>query len=378
MPSKKVRVLVGTRKGGYVVESDTSRRKWKVASRVETGWDVFHMAADPRKPGDLYACVNTWMYGPMLMRSTDYGKKWKEVGTPMMTVSKSRPPRFDPDHPEAPAPERAIANLWHIEPGPESEPKTLFLGVDPYSIYRSDDSGETWQPLPGLNEHPTKAKWNPGNGGPCLHTILLDPTRPRRMYAGISAAGFFRSDDGGETWTPKNKGVEVPFQPEKYPEFGQCVHKVTIDAENPNTLYRQDHGGMYVSRDAGDSWIRIGKSLPLDDDFGFVVATAPHLPGRAMFVPLEGNRRLTFGGGFRVYQWQEKAKKFSALMPTSRFPGDFGNHREALACDRLDPAGIYAGTTTGQLFFSPNAGKSWDVAPFTFPAIHSVAVANPG
>jgi photosystem II stability/assembly factor-like uncharacterized protein len=372
MGDKKLRVLVGTRKGGYVVEGDRSRKKWKVASRVKEGMEVFHMKADPRHPGDLYACVNSWLYGPILYRSRDYGKKWAEIGTPMMESTKTRPPRFD-GNPDTPAPTYAVANLWHLEPGHESEPKTLFLGLDPYSLHRSDDLGATWEPLPGLNDHPTKSKWNPGNGGPCLHTILIDPGRRSRMYAGISAAGLFRTDDGGKNWALANQGVETPYQPVKFPEVGQCVHKVALDPARPDVLYRQDHGGIYVSHNAGEQWKRIGKGL--DDDFGFVVATARALPGRAFFVPLKGEARLTSRGGFQVYQWNDTSKKWSTLMPPTRFPGDFGTHREGLACDSLDPAGIYAGTTTGQLFVSADAGGSWSQVPFQFPAIHSVTVA---
>ncbi len=374
MAARKVRVLVGTRKGGYIVESDPARRKWRLAAQLQKGTDVFHMTADPRRPGELYACVNSWLWGPVLYRSRDYGKKWSEVATPMMESTKTRPPRFD-GNPDTPEPKYPVANLWHLEPGPASEPDTLFLGLDPYSLHRSDDSARTWTPVRGLNDHPSKPKWNPGNGGPCLHTILVDPTRPHRMYAGISAAGLFRTDDGGRNWALANRGVETPFQPEKYPEVGQCVHKVALDPARPDTLYRQDHGGIYVSHDAGERWRRIGRSL--DDDFGFGVATAPSRPGRAFFVPLLGESRLTSRGGFQVYQWDDTARRWSALMPPTRFPGDFGIHREGIACDALDPAGIYAGTTTGQLFLSPDAGRSWLQAPYQFPAIHSVSVANP-
>jgi hypothetical protein len=373
MASKKVRILVGTRKGGYVLEGDVSRKKWRLASQIQKGTEIFHMIADPRHSGDLYACVNSWLWGPMLYASHDYGKKWSETGTPMMPSTKTRPPRFD-GNPETPAPVYPVVNLWHLEPGHESEPETLFLGLDPYSLHRSDDRGKSWEPVPGLNDHPTKAKWNPGNGGPCLHTIIVDPTRRNRIYAGISAAGLFRSDDSGESWALANQGVETPFQPERFPAVGQCVHKVALDPARPDTLYRQDHGGIYVSHNAGERWQRIGK--PLDDDFGFVVSTAKSLPGRAFFVPLLSEPRVTSRGGFQVYQWTESSKKWKTLMPPSRFPGDYGAHREGMACDALDPAGIYVGTTTGQLFLSPDAGRSWEQVPFQFPSIHSVSVVS--
>jgi BNR-Asp box repeat len=373
MTDKKVRILVGTRKGGYIVEGDRTRKKWKLASKFQPGTEVYHMVADPRHPGDLYACVNSWLWGPVLYQSHDYGKKWSEIATPMMASTKTRPPRFD-GNPDTPAPVYPVVNLWHLEPGHASEPNTLFLGLDPYSLHRSDDLGKSWTPVSGLNDHPSKSKWNPGNGGPCLHTIIIDPTRPSRIYAGISAAGLFRSDDAGKSWALANQGVETPFQPEKFPAVGQCVHKVALDPARPDTVYRQDHGGIYVSHNAGESWERIGKSL--DDDFGFVVATARSLPGRAFFVPLLSEPRVTSRGGFQVYQWTESTKKWKTLMPPTRFPGDYGTHREALACDTLDPAGIYAGTTTGRLFVSPDAGKSWDQVPFEFPAIHSVSVVS--
>lgn len=376
MAGKKVRVLVGTRKGGYIVEGDIGRKKWKLASKFETGYEVFHMTGDQRHPGDIYACVNSWLWGPALYRSRDYGKKWDEIGTPMLAAKSARKPRFDPENPEAPPPTYAVANLWHLEPGHASQPNTLFMGLDPYSLHRSDDLGATWEPVSGLNDHPTKDKWNPGNGGPCLHTILVDPTRPNRIYAGISAAGLFRTDDGGKNWALANQGVETPFNPEKFPAVGQCVHKVALDPAKPDVLYRQDHGGIYVSHNAGDRWDRIGKSL--DDDFGFGVASAQSLPGRAFFVPINSENRLTMHGGFQVYQWTEATKAWKALMPPSRFPGDFATHREGVACDALDPAGIYVGTTTGQIFVSPDAGKSWTQMPIQFPTIHSIAVTGPG
>jgi hypothetical protein len=374
MTGGKMRLLIGTRKGGYILEGDTDRRTWEVTSRLQTGYEVFHMTADPRHPGDVYACVNSWLWGPALYRSRDYGKNWDEIGTPMMESTKIRPPRFD-GNPDTPAPTYAVANLWHLEPGHPSQPDTLFMGIDPYSLHRSDDLGATWAPVPGLNDHPTKAKWNAGNGGPCLHTVLVDPTRPNRIYAGISAAGLFRSDDGGKSWELANQGVETPYNPEKFPAVGQCLHKAALDHARPETIYRQDHGGIYVSRDAGVGWDRIGKSLA--DDFGFVVASAKTAPGRAFFVPVNSESRMTTGGGFQVHQWDEKARSWSTLMEPDRFPGEYGTHREGMACDTLDPAGIYVGTTTGQIFVSPDTGKSWLQVPHQFPAIHSVAVMGP-
>jgi hypothetical protein len=368
-----VRVYLGTRKGSYVVKTDRKRRKFSVARPAHEGRDVFHVAPDPRRPGDVYAAVNSSWFGSMLFRSGNYGAKWTEVGTPMMTRSVASPPA---DAAEPPGKSRGpIVNLWHIEPGPESEPNRVYVGVDPAALYVSDDRGDSWEGVPGINEHATREKWNPGAGGMCLHNIILDPENPKRMYIGISAAGTFRSDDGGATFRPMNRGVVVSFLPEKNPEFGQCVHHVAMDGGDGQLFYRQDHDGIYVSHDRMESWTHVGKALK--NDFGFVTATPRAQPGTAYFMPVPGSSRVTGTGGFQVYRWTERDRRFRPLVRPGQFPGQFGTHREGLAVDALDPAGIYVGTTTGQLFVSPDAGKSWSLVPYQFPGIHSVSVGSP-
>jgi hypothetical protein len=370
MQDGTVRVYVGTRKGGYVVESSRARRRWSVRGPVHAGHEVFHMAPDPRAPGRVFAAVNSPFWGPMIFRSTDGGTRWKELAPPMMPVQSKRTPSYDGSGPKPP-----IVNAWHLEPGLADDPRGLYLGVDPASLYRSDDLGQSWTPVTGLNDHPTRPKWNPGAGGMCLHTILLDPETPKRMYVGISAAGTFRTDDGGDTWKPTNRGVRVSFLPEKLPEVGQCVHHCALDPSDPATAYRQDHDGIYVSHDRMDSWQRIGRPLP--SDFGFVVATAPALPRTAFFMPLQGRTRTTPGSTFQVYRWDDAGRRWSRTVPAPSWKGDFGVHREGMAADGLDPAGIYVGTTTGQLFASPDGGRHWSLVPYQFPAIHSVSVATP-
>lgn len=367
---RKVRVLLGTRKGGYVLEGDTGRRRWKISGPHHEGGDVFHMVADPRHPGELYAAVNSPWWGPMLYKSTNWGGKWKEIATPLLPKQSERKPVFDPEATKSP-----IANLWHIEPGRPETPDRLYLGVDPASLYVSEDRGGSWSPVPGINEHPTRSKWNPGAGGMCLHTILLDPSRKERMYVGISAAGVFRTDDGGGSWTPKNEGVIVSFVPDGKIEVGQCVHDVAIDPNHPDTLYRQDHDGIFVSRNGGDHWKRIGKPLP--SDFGFVVASPPSMPGTAFFVPLHGQSRIVGNNQLQVYKWTEKGGRWTPTIRGRPFPGDVGTHREALSADALDPAGLYLGTTSGQLLWSRDGARSWSEVPYRFPAIHSVSVAGP-
>ncbi len=370
----KVRILVGTRKGTYVVVGTTQRRKWTVGPVAHEGNEIYHVVADPRHPGDLYAAVNSGFWGPMVHRSRNWGKTWAEIPAPLMATSKSRTPAFD-DKGNQNDVKRPLANIWHIEPGLASEPDTLYLGADPHLLFRSSDLGNSWEPLEAINNHPARKTWGPGAGGACLHTILIDPRSPQRMYIGMSAVGTFRTEDGGAHWTPTNKGVETPFQPEKFPETGQCVHHVAADAADPDTFYRQDHGGMYVSHDRMDRWTRIGKAL--GDDFGFCVASPAGAPGRAYFVRLDGMARVTGEGHFQVHEWNDQRKSWRKLLSPKAFPGHYGVHREGIATDALDPAGIYVGTTTGQLFVSPDAGKSWLLVPYGFPGIHSVSVANP-
>jgi hypothetical protein len=365
---RPLHILVGTRKGAYILDGDSDRKKWKVRGPFQDGRDVFMVRADPRSPGTVYVAANSAWFGPELHRSTDWGKRWTEVSVPQMPRVKDRKVSFD-----GPQPKWPIVNIWQILFGRDDEPGRMWLGVDPASLWRSDDGGATWEPVKGLNEHPTRKKWGPGAGGLCLHTILRDPDNPDRMYVGISAAGTFRTDDGGAHWAPNNKGVTVSFLPEKAPEFGQCVHKVAMDAANPAVLYRQDHDGIYVSRDHGDLWKHVGQRL--DSDFGFVVASPKARPGEAYFVPLEGMARLTKGGQMQMVKWSEKDQKFTNMVPKGQFPGDFGNHRDALATDELDTPGIYFGSNAGNLFVSPNTGKTWTQVPFQFPGIHSVTVA---
>lgn len=370
----KVRILVGTRKGSYIVEGNRRRREWKVGPVAHEGDEIYHVVADARHPGELYAAVNNGFWGPMVQRSVNWGRTWREVATPLTPSKKDRTPALNEQDPTTPVP-RPINNLWHVEPGLPSQPTTIFLGADPHLLFRSDDQGASWAPIDAINHHPRKKDWAPGAGGACLHTILIDPRDPERMYVGLSAVGTFRTEDGGRSWTPTNKGVLAPFLPNKHPETGQCVHHVAMDAEDPDTFYRQDHGGMYVSHDRMGSWTRIGK--PLGDDFGFGVATPASAPGRAYFVRLDGRARVTGEGSFQVCEWNDKKRTWRKLVRPGAFPGHFGVQREGVATDSLDPPGIYVGTTTGQLFVSPDAGRTWRLVPFQFPGIHSVSVANP-
>jgi hypothetical protein len=369
----KVRILVGTRKGTYVVEGDRARKRWKVGPVAHEGKDVFHVVADPRHPGDLYAAVNDNFFGPEIQRSRNYGKSWKEIATPLLPLHKERKFEMNQTEPQAIIP-RALQRLWHIEPGSAAEPDSLYLGADPHLLFRSSDLGGSWNPVEAINQHPKHKDWAPGFGGAGLHTILVDPRDADRVYLGMSAVGTFRSEDGGSSFRPVNRGVETPFLPEKFPETGQCVHHVAMDSADPDTFYRQDHAGVYISHDRMEKWTRIGR--PLGDDFGFGVASPRAAPGRAYFVRLDGRARVT-AGHFQVQEWRDKERRWRMLLSPKQFPGHFGVQREGVATDDLDPPGIYVGTTTGQLFLSPDAGKKWQLVPFQFPAIHSVSAASP-
>ncbi len=213
--NNKIRILLGTRKGTYVVEGDSKRKNWKVGPVSHEGAEVYHVVADPRHPGDIYAAVNSAFWGPMVERSRNWGKTWKEIGTPLNPPKKERKPMFEQEPAEVA--KRTINNLWHIEPGLPGDPNSLYLGADPHLLFHSSDLGATWDPVDAINNHPSRKNWGPGAGGACLHTILLDPRDARRMYVGLSAVGTFRTDDGGQNWKPTNKGVEAPFLPNKFP-----------------------------------------------------------------------------------------------------------------------------------------------------------------
>jgi len=371
-PSPRVRLYLGTEKGTYVATTDSRRRRWDIHGPFQAGTPVYHVVPDPRSPGDVYALANSGFWGPILYRSRNHGARWSEIATPGLERQGRRPPPKTWGE----VPPGAIRNLWHLEPGSANEPKTLFLGADPHRLYRSDDGGASWQENRGIAEHPTRLRWTPGGGGACLHTILLDPERPHRMFVGLSAAGTFRSDDGGGSWTPMNRGVAVDFLPERRPEVGQCVHHLALDPADSRIVYRQDHNGIYLSEDAMEHWTRVGRSLPTD--FGFVVATHPALPGGAIFAPLTPPPQRTMPARrLQLYWFDRKKRAFRPMIHRSPWIGEYGNHREGLTVDGLDPVGIYFGTTGGQVIYSPDSGRTWSELPFRFPKIHSLSASPP-
>ena len=365
MASKKgkaeVNVLLGTRKGAFILQSDRRRKAWKMKGPFLQSSPVFHMIFDTRDGKTIYAAVNSGHFGPTVQRSRNFGKTWENA---------EKPPRF------AEGSGLQVENVWHVEPGLADEPDTVYAGVAPGALFRSGDGGNSWEMNQNLNNHPSRAEWQPGAGGLCLHSIVLDPSRPKRMYVGISAVGVFKSEDAGETWNVKNKNVRADFAPVKYPEFGQCVHKLVMDPKKPDSLYQQNHCGVYRSEDAAESWVEISKGLP--STFGFPMAVHPHDSERFYVIPEEGDFfRVMANKEFAVYETENAGrtwKKRTKGMPKEK--AYVGCYREGLATDHLDPVGVYAGTRMGHLFHSADEGKSWRLIAQWLPPIYSVSTAT--
>ena len=363
MVTKKadVYVLLGTRKGGFILHSDSRRRNWKMKGPFFENSPVFHMAFDKRDGKTIYAAVNSGHFGPTVFRSKNFGRTWE---------NSKNPPRF----PETSG--LKVEHLWHIEPGHPNEPEVVYAGVAPAALFRSEDGGENWKINENLSSHPTRPKWEPGAGGLCLHSIVIDPRNPKRMYLGISAVGTFKTEDHGETWTPKNKNVRADFLPDKYPEFGQCVHKLVMDPAKSDHLYQQNHCGVYRSQNAAEDWIEISKGLP--SGFGFPMAVHPQESETFYVVPEQGDFfRVAANKEFSVYTTSNAGKtwrKLSKGLPSKNTY--LGCYREGLATDQLDPAGIYVGTRMGHLFSSVNEGKTWQLSAQWLPPIYSVSTAT--
>jgi len=358
-------ILAGTRKGLFLLRGNGDRRSWTVEEPVLEGWEIYHATQDTRD-GSLYAAGNHPVYGATVHRSTDNGKTWTR------TESLGLPE----DH------ELKLEKSWHVEPGRDSEPGRVWLGAAPGVLFRSDDSGENWEVNEGLLNHPTRENWNPGAGGMCTHSIQLDPADENRMYIGISAAGVFRSEDGGETWTPANKGTSADFMPDDpYPEVGQCVHKLLLHPGQDGRLWQQNHCGVYRSDDYGESWERL-EDNGLPSSFGFPIALDHSRPDVALVIPEDtarhpevgGGNRVTTGGRLGVYRTEDGGKSWDLVVNGLPEQAWVEVLREGMASDRQDSAGIYFGTKSGSVFVSPNTGDEWVEVARHLPAILSVEV----
>jgi hypothetical protein len=359
VPSRKKNsdlLMVGTAKGAFVFVSNDGRRNWSVSGPHFKGTPVFHLAYDPRT-ATMFAGVNSYQWGPVIVRSKDLGKEW--------TRSKNQP-KF---------PKKSglsVKNIWHVEPGPESEPGAVYVGVDPACLFKSTNNGESWEVNDSMLNQETRPKWQPGFGGLCLHTIIIDEKNPKRQHIAISAVGTMFSSDGGQSWKFQNKHVRADFLPNKYPEYGQCVHKVVRSPTRPEVLYQQNHCGQYRSDNGGEDWVDIQGNLP--SDFGFPIAADANDSKRVYVTPLEsGEWRVSPNAHFSVWSSDNSGKEWVEHRTGLPSHAYFCVLREGMTSDKEDPCGVYVGTTTGQLFYSRNQAKTWSKITDTLPPILSVS-----
>ncbi len=379
-----VRVLVGTRKGAFVLTADAKRERWDISGPHFAGWEIYHLKGSPADPNRLYASQTSGWFGQVIQRSNDGGKTWEtpgggpektpdgmprgesnkfvyegEVGTHQWYDGTQHPWEFK--------------RVWYLEPS-LTDPDTVYAGVEDAALFRSSDGGHTWQELPGLRSAKGHL-WQPGGGGMCLHTIILDPSNPDRIFIAISAAGAFRTDDGGQTWRPVNRGIKSQFElPDPTAEVGHCVHGIAMHRSRPGVLFMQKHWDVMRSDDAGESWHEVSGNLP--SDFGFPIAVHAHEPNTVYVVPIKSDsEHYPPEGKLRVYRSRTGGNEWEALTNGLPQSDCYVNVlRSALAVDSLDPCGVYFGTTGGQVYASANSGDRWAPIVRDLPAVLSVEV----
>jgi hypothetical protein len=364
-----VRVLVGTRKGAFILKSDAKRDQWEVCGPYFAGWEIYHINGSPANPNRLYASQSTSWFGQLIQRSNDGGETWEPVGnkfayegdpgTHQWYDGSQRPWEFK--------------RVWQLTPS-LTDPDTVYAGVEDAALFRSTDGGQNWQELPGLRDAKGHL-WQPGAGGMCLHTILLDPSNPERIFTAISAAGAFRSDDSGQTWRPITKGIVSPFElPDPEAEVGHCVHNIAMHPSRPGVLFMQKHWDVLRSDNAGDEWREVSGNLP--SDFGFPIGVHAHEPETIYVVPIKSDsEHFPPDGKLRVYRSRSGGNQWEALTDGLPQSDCYVNVlRSALAVDKLDSCGIYFGTTGGQVYCSADSGDHWKAIVHDLPAVLSVEV----
>jgi photosystem II stability/assembly factor-like uncharacterized protein len=364
-----VRILVGTRKGAFVLTTDGTRGDWSVTGPLFSGWEIYHLKGSPADPGRVFASQSTGWFGQIIQRSDDGGLTWAPVGNqfPYEGIPGTHQWYDGTPHPWE------FARVWHLEPS-LTDPDVVFAGVEDAALFRSDDGGQNWQELSGLRQHHTGAQWQPGAGGMCLHTILLNPEDPARMVVAVSAAGAFRTDDSGRTWQPANHGLHSEGIPDPDAEVGHCVHHLAMHPSRPDVLYMQKHWDVMRSDDAGRSWREVSGNLP--SDFGFPIEVHPHEPETVYVVPITSDaEHFPPDGKLRVYRSRTGGGEWEELTEGLPQAHCYVNVlRDAMAVDALDPAGIYFGTTGGQVYASADSGESWTPIVRDLPAVLSVEV----
>ena len=364
-----VRVLVGTRKGAFVLTSDEGRRDWQVAGPFFGGWEMYHLKGSPVDPDRIWASQSGGWFGQVVQRSDDGGRSWAPVGNEFRYDGVPGTHQWYDGTPHP----WEFARVWHLEPS-LTDADTVYAGVEDAAMFKTTDGGSTWTELSGLRTHGSGAHWQPGAGGMCLHTILLHPTDEQRIFAAISAAGAFRSDDGGGSWTAINKGLQSGAIPDPEADVGHCVHNLAMHPSRPDTLFMQKHWDVMRSDDAGGSWHEVSGDLP--SDFGFPIDVHAHEPETVYVVPIESDsNHVPPEGRLRVYRSRSGGGEWEPL--TKGLPQEHcyvNVLRDAMAVDRLDECGIYFGTTGGQVYCSPDGGDTWDAVVRDLPAVLSVEV----
>jgi photosystem II stability/assembly factor-like uncharacterized protein len=364
-----VRVLVGTKKGAFILTSDGTRKKWNVAGPHFAGWEMYHLKGSLVNPDRIYASQSSGWFGQQVQRSDDGGRTWEAVDNKFAYASVPGTHQWYDGTPHP----WEFKRVWHFEPSP-AEADTVYAGVEDAAIFRSTDGGRSWAELPGLREHRTGSQWTPGAGGLCLHTILIDPNKPDRMFVAISAAGAFRTDDGGKTWQTITKGLHSSFMPDPAAEIGHCVHRIAFHPSNTDRLFMQKHWDVMRSDDAGDQWYEVSGNLPTD--FGFVVDVHAHEPETVYVIPIKSDaEHYVHDGKLRVYRSRSGGNEWEPLTKGLPQENCYVNVlRDAMAVDKLDDCGIYFGTTGGQVYASADGGDSWNAIVRDLPAVYSVEV----
>jgi photosystem II stability/assembly factor-like uncharacterized protein len=362
-----VRLLVGTRKGAFVLTSDGKREKWEVSGPHFAGWELFHLKGSPVDPNRLYASQCSGWFGQMIQRSNDGGKTWEPTGNKFVYDGVPGTHQWYDGTPHP----WEFKRVWHLEPS-LSDPDTVYAGVEDAGFFRTTDGGQNWEELSGLRKHGSGPHWQPGAGGLCLHTIILDPTNPDRIFIAISAAGAFRTDDGAKTWQPINRGLKSQYIPDPEAEVGHCVHHVAMHKERPGVLFMQKHWDVMRSDNAGDLWREVSGNLPTD--FGFVIDVHAHEPETIYVVPIKSDsEHYPLDGKLRVYRSKTGGNEWEALTKGLPQNDCYVNVlRDAMSVDALDKCGVYFGTTGGQVYASSDAGDNWQPIVRDLPAVLSV------
>jgi photosystem II stability/assembly factor-like uncharacterized protein len=364
-----VRLLVGTRKGAFILTSDGKRQDWEVSGPHFGGWEIYHVKGSPVDPSRLYASQSTGWFGQLIQRSNDGGKTWEPAGN-QFTYDGSTGTHQWYDGTQHPW---EFKRVWHLEPS-LSDPDTVYAGVEDAAIFKTVDGGASWQELSGLRQHESGPRWAPGAGGMGVHTILIDPKNPNRLFVAISAAGVFRSEDGGTTWTPANRGLRSEFMPDPTADVGHCVHRIAFHPSNPDVLYMQKHWDVMRSDNGGCQWTEVSGNLP--SDFGFPIDVHAHEPETVYVVPIKSDgEHFPPDGKLRVYRSRTGGNEWEALTNGLPQTDCYVNIlREAMDVDDLDSCGIYFGTTGGQVYASADSGDSWRPIVRDLPAVLSVEV----